>query len=231
MRMIGILGGMSWESSAHYYALINRAVRAQLGAPHSARILMHSFDFGEIAALQAAGEWERLGLIMAEAGRALEAGGADGLVLATNTMHKLAPAIEAACTIPLLHIADAAAARIKADGLDRLALLGTAFTMEEAFYRDRLAQDHGLEILIPDAEARAQVHRVIYEELIAGTICEASRAAYRGIIARMIARGAQGIILGCTEIMLLIDQSDSAAPLYDTTALHCEAAAQFALGG
>ena len=229
MKTIGIIGGMSWESSAQYYAIINRAVRDRLGAPHSARILLHSLDFGEIAALQAAGEWERLGTIMAASARALEAGGADCIVIATNTMHKLAPEVEATCTLPLLHIADATGAAIIAHGLTRVALLGTAFTMEQDFYHARLANRYGLEVIVPGAEDRAKVHRIIYDELVAGEVRSSSRSAYRDIIARLAEQGAQGVILGCTEIMLLIDQSDSPVPLFDTTSLHALAAVEFAL--
>lgn len=229
MKTIGIIGGMSWESSAQYYTIINRAVRDRLGSPHSARILLNSLDFGEIAALQAAGDWERLGAIMAASARALEAGGADCIMIATNTMHKLVPEVEAATSLPLLHIADATGAAIIAQGLTRVALLGTSFTMEQDFYRARLADRYGLEVIVPGAKDRAEVHRVIYDELVAGEVHAASRATYRDIIARMAEYGARGVILGCTEIMLLIDQSDSPVPLFDTTSLHALAAVDFAL--
>ncbi|MHA7819297.1 MAG: aspartate/glutamate racemase family protein [Erythrobacter sp.] len=229
MKNIGIIGGMSWESSAQYYAIINRAVRDRLGPSHSASILMHSLDFGPIAALQKAGEWEQLGAIMADSARALEAGGADCVLIATNTMHKLADDVEAACDLPLLHIADATAVAIRDQGFARVALLGTAFTMEQDFYRARLADKHGLEVIIPEAKDRADVHRVIYEELIAGKVVDTSRQAYRAVIARLVDEGAQGIILGCTEIGLLVDQSDSPVPIFDTTELHALAAADFAL--
>ncbi|MEO0698341.1 MAG: aspartate/glutamate racemase family protein [Pseudomonadota bacterium] len=229
MRKIGILGGMSWESSAQYYALINRAVRDRLGPAHSARILMHSLDFGPIAALQEAGDWEQLSDILVESAEALEAGGADCLLLATNTMHKLAPDIEASVDLPLLHIADAAADAACAEGLTRVALLGTAFTMEEDFYRERLEEHHGLDVLIPEAEDRADIHRIIYDELIAGEVLDASRDTYREVIARLVEAGAGGVILGCTEIGLLVSQADSAVPIFDTTHLHAMAAVDFAL--
>ena len=229
MKTIGIIGGMSWESSAQYYALINRAVRDRLGAPHSAKILMHSLDFGEVERLQHAGDWDALGDMMDASARALDAGGADCIVLATNTMHKLAERIERASSLPLIHIADPTAAAIRAAGLSRVGLLGTAFTMEQAFYRGRLEREHGMDVLIPESRDRAEVHRVIYEELVAGKVCDASKAAYREVIARLVDQGAQGIILGCTEIMLLVGEKDSAVPLFDTTTLHATASADFAL--
>ncbi|BDW81716.1 aspartate racemase [Erythrobacter sp. Dej080120_24] len=229
MKTIGIIGGMSWESSAQYYAIINRAVRDRLGPSHSAKILLHSLDFGPIAALQAAGEWDRLGEIMADSASALEAGGADCIVIATNTMHKMADRVEAATALPLLHIADATGEAIRAEGHARVALLGTGFTMEQDFLKARLAERHGLEIIIPDAEDRGEVHRVIYEELIAGKILKSSRDAYCGIITRLSARGAQAVIFGCTEIGLLLSSDDSLLPVFDTTWLHARAAAEFAL--
>ena len=189
---------------------------------------MLSHDFGEIAALQRAGEWDQLSQIMCDSAAALKAGGADCVVICTNTMHKLAPQMEAACDLPLIHIADPVAEAIKDKGLNKIALLGTAFTMEQDFYRGRLSDLHGLEVIVPDTDDRAEVHRVIYDELVSGKVLETSRAAYRDIIARLAARGAQGVILGCTEIMLLIDQSDSAVPLFDTTGLHAAAATRFA---
>ncbi|WP_298193179.1 aspartate/glutamate racemase family protein [Novosphingobium sp.] len=230
MKTLGLIGGMSWESSAEYYRMINEGVRAALGPKASARLVLWSFDFAEIAALQAAGNWRALDALMVDAARRLEAAGAEALVICTNTMHKCVPEIEAASTLPLLHIADPTAAALKADGHTTVALLGTAFTMEQAFYRARLEERHGLEVLIPEAEDRAEVHRVIYEELVAGRIEPASREAYRGVIARLVARGATAVILGCTEIMLLVGPEDSAVPLYDTTRLHAEAATRLALG-
>lgn len=229
MKTIGIIGGMSWESSARYYAIINRAVRNRLGPSHSASILLHSLDFGPIAALQAQGEWDELGEIMADSARALEAGGADCVLIATNTMHKLAEAVEEACDLPLIHIADCTADAVCEKGITRIALLGTAFTMEQRFYRERLEEHHGLEVIVPGSPDRETVHRVIYEELIGGEVLDQSREAYRDIIARLVEEGAQGVILGCTEIGLLIDQSDSPAPIFDTTQLHALAAADFAL--
>jgi aspartate racemase len=230
LKTLGLIGGMSWESSAEYYRLINQGVREQLGPTASARLVLWSFDFAEIAALQAAGQWRALDALMVDAARRLEAAGAEALVICTNTMHKSAPEIEAACPLPLLHIADPTAEALKAGGHTRVALLGTAFTMEQAFYRARLEERHGLEVLIPEAEDRALVHRVIYEELVAGRIEEASREAYRAVIARLVARGATAVILGCTEIMLLVGPEDSAVPLFDTTRLHAEAAVALALG-
>lgn len=229
MKSIGLIGGMSWESSAQYYAIINREVRDRLGAPHSAKVLMQSLDFGEIERLQHDGKWDALGDRMADSAMALEAGGADMIVLCTNTMHKLADRIEAASKLPFLHIADPTAEAIKRQGMSRIGLLGTAFTMEQDFYRGRLESEHGLEVLIPADADRAEVHRVIYEELVAGEVKESSRGAYRDIIARLVERGAQGVILGCTEIMLLVDEEDSAVPLFDTTTLHALAAVDAAL--
>lgn len=229
--LIGLIGGMSWESSAQYYRLINEAARERLGGVASARTLMWSFDFAEIERLQHAGRWPELSRRLADAARALEAGGADFLVLCTNTMHREAEAIEAAVRIPLLHIADPTGEAITAAGLSTVGLLGTAFTMEHDFYRGRLEAKHGLTVLTPDAEDRAVVHRIIYEELVAGRVLDASRDAYRAVIARLVERGAQAIILGCTEIMLLIGQADSPVPVFDTTTLHAMAAVERAMAG
>lgn len=229
MRTLGLIGGMSWESSAQYYRLINEGVRAARGATASARCLLWSFDFSEIEALQHAGDWVRLEALMCDAARRLAGAGAEALVICTNTMHLMADAVEAAAGVPLLHIADPTGAAIRAAGIGRIGLLGTAFTMEQGFYKDRLAQRHGLDVLVPDAEDRALVHRVIYEELVSGVIREESREAYRQVIARLVERGAAGVILGCTEIMLLVSQSDSAVPLFDTTTLHAQAAVDLAL--
>jgi aspartate racemase len=228
--LIGLLGGMSWESSVEYYRLINEGVRDRLGGVASARTLMWSFDFARIEALQHAGDWDALAGEMAEAARTLQRGGADFLVLCTNTMHRCAGAIEAAVDIPLLHIADPTAAAIQAAGLTKIGLLGTAFTMEQAFYRGRLEETFGLEVLTPDAHDRAAVHDIIYRELVAGQVLDASREIYRAVIQRLVDRGAQGIILGCTEIMLLIGAADSPVPVFDTTTLHAEAAVERALG-
>jgi len=228
--LVGLIGGMSWESSAQYYRLINEGVRDRLGGVASARTLMWSFDFARIEALQHAGDWDALAGELAQAARALERGGADLLVLCTNTMHRCAPAIEAAVAVPLLHIADPTAQAIQAAGLTRVGLLGTAFTMEQDFYRGRLEQRFGLEVLVPEAEDRAAVHGIIYRELVAGQVVDASREVYRAVIERLVARGAQAVILGCTEIMLLIGQADSPVPIFDTTTLHAEAAVERALG-
>lgn len=229
MRTIGLIGGMSWESSAEYYRMINTAVKERLGGLHSARSLMLSVDFAAIEAMQMAGRWDEAGDALAEAARSLERGGADCVVLCTNTMHKVADAITAAVGIPLIHIADATAAAIRASGIGRVGLLGTRFTMEEPFYKGRLAERHGLEVLVPAADDRAVVNRVIYEELCLGVVRPDSRAQYRAAMARLVERGAEGIILGCTEITLLVDASDSAVPLFDTTRLHALAAVEFAL--
>ncbi|MDB5959528.1 MAG: putative aspartate racemase [Massilia sp.] len=228
--IIGLIGGMSWKSSAEYYRLINEGVRDRLGGLHSARCLMWSFNFADIEALQRADRWSEAAALMVDAAQRLERAGADFLVIATNTMHIAAPQIEAAVKLPLLHIADPTAERIKAAGLRRVGLLGTAFTMEQDFYRGRLVKQHGLDMLVPDDADRATVHRIIYEELVQGKIVDASREAYRQVIERLIARGAEAIILGCTEIMLLVGEQDSAVPLYDTTGLHAQAAVERALG-
>jgi aspartate racemase len=228
-QVIGLIGGMSWKSSAEYYRLINEGVRTRLGGLHSARCLMWSFDFADIEALQRTDRWDEAAVLMVDAAQRLERGGADFLVIATNTMHIAAPQVQAATSLPLLHIADPTAERIKAAGLRRVGLLGTAFTMEQDFYKGRLAQEHGLEVLVPEAPDRATVHRIIYEELVQGQIRDASRHAYRKVIERLVARGAEAIILGCTEIMLLVAAEDSPVPLFDTTGLHAEAAVARAL--
>ncbi len=228
-KVIGLLGGMSWESSAEYYRIINRLVRDRLGGLHSARCLMWSFDFAEVEALQHRGDWEGATALMIEAARRLERGGADFIVICTNTMHRMAEAVQAAIGIPILHIADPTAERIRAAGIGRIGLLGTAFTMEGEFYRGRLVDRHGLEVLVPEAADRATVHRIIYDELVQGRIEPASREEYRQVIARLVARGAGAVILGCTEIMLLVRPSDSAVPLFDTTLIHAEAAVEQAL--
>jgi aspartate racemase len=230
MKTLGLIGGMSWESSAEYYRLINQGVRDALGPMHSAQLLMWSFDFAEIAALQAAGDWDTLTTRMIAAARRLEQSGADIVMICTNTMHRCAPDIEAAIGIPLLHIADPAGAAIRAGGFARVGLLGTQFTMEQAFYRVRLADHHGVDVIVPDAADRATVHRIIYDELVAGRIEPASQEAYRGVIRRLAERGAEAVVLGCTEIMLLIGPEDSPVPLFDTTALHAKAAVAAALG-
>lgn len=220
---IGMLGGMSWESSAEYYRLANELVRERMGGLHSARVLLASVDFAGIEALQAAGDWDEAGRILADAARDLEAGGAGLLVLCTNTMHRVAGQVAAAVGIPLLHLADVTAQAVIRAGLSTVGLLGTAFTMEQGFYRDRLA-GHGLTVLVPPPADRAEVHRVIYDELCLGQIREESRQIYRDVIVRLCQAGAQGVVLGCTEIELLISAPDSPVPVFPTTRLHVEAA-------
>jgi len=228
--VIGLLGGMSWESSAEYYRLANQLVRDRLGGLHSARLVLASVDFADVERLQVAELWEEAGQLLGEVAHGVEAAGAEMLLLCTNTMHKVADQVQAAVSIPLLHLADATAAAVRLDGLSTVGLLGTAFTMEQDFYRDRLA-GHGLHVLVPDAADRAVVHRIIYEELCLGVVREASRQAYRRVIERLVAAGAEGVILGCTEIELLVGAADSSVPVYPTTRLHVEAAVTAALGG
>ena len=229
MKTIGLIGGMSWESTVPYYQDINRAIGARLGGLHSAKIVLYSVEFQEIERLQHAGRWDEAGVILAEAARAVRRAGADVIVLCTNTMHKVAPQIEAAVDVPFLHIADATAVRVKAAGVARIGLLGTRFTMEESFYRGRLESQHGLEVLVPPEDERTLVHRVIYEELCLGQVREDSRRAYQHIVAGLVARGAEGVILGCTEIGLLLRPEDAPVPLFDTGRIHAEAAVEFAL--
>jgi len=228
-KLIGLIGGMSWESSAEYYRIVNREMRARLGGAHSARSLMLSVDFANIERLQHEGDWAALTAEMIAAARALERGGADFLVICTNTMHRTADDVAASVGIPLLHIADPTAERIKAAGHSRIGLLGTAFTMEQDFYKGRLNERFGLDVLVPGAADRAVVHEIIYKELVVGEVRSASRDAYRRVIANLVARGAQAIILGCTEIMLLVTEDDSAVPLFDTTTIHATAAVDLAL--
>ena len=220
---------MSWESTATYYRLINEGVKERLGGLHSAKLVLYSVDFQEIEALQRRGDWEAAGTALAQAGRSLQAAGADFLVIATNTMHKVAPAIAAEIAIPILHIADATAAAVKAQGLQTVGLLGTQFTMEQAFYKERLTEMQGLTVLVPEAGDRAIIHRIIYDELCLGQIEPSSREAYLAIINQLQQQGAEGIIAGCTEITLLIHQTDLSIPLFDTTALHAAAAVDYAL--
>ena len=229
MKTIGLIGGMSWESTVPYYRRINELVNERLGGLHSARLVLLSVDFAEIAAMQEAAEWDEAGRVLADAGRSVEAAGADFVVLATNTMHKVAPAIEAAIAVPLLHIADTTGDAVAAAGIGTLGLLGTRFTMEEEFYRTRLEERHGLAVLVPDATDRDFVNRTIYTELCCGILSEESRDAFRAIIARLVERGAGGIVLGCTEIPLLVGAADSAVPLFDTGELHVRAAVERAL--
>ena len=229
MKCIGLLGGMSWESTVSYYQALNRGVRAQLGGLHSARVLLNSVDFAGIERLQHAGDWPATARLLAAEARKLQDGGADFLLIGTNTMHKVAPEIEAAIDIPLLHIADATAAKLRADGITRVGLLGTRFTMEQDFYKGRLQERFGLAVLVPDEAGRERVHRIIYDELCLGEIRESSRAEYLAIIAELAAAGAEAVILGCTEIALLVGDARAAVPLYDTTAIHAEAAVALAL--
>lgn len=229
MKTIGLLGGMSWESTVPYYRQINEAVKARLGGLHSAKIILYSVDFGEIERLQHRGEWAAAGNILADAARAVERAGADCVVLCTNTMHKVAHRIEEAVGIPLIHIADPTAQAIRDAGIRRVGLLGTRFTMEQDFYRRRLSEGHGIDVLVPDTADRERVHRVIYEELCIGVIDGDSRADYRNVMARLVARGAEAIILGCTEIGMLVSANDASVPLFDTARLHAQAAAAFAL--
>ena len=229
MKTIGMIGGMSWESSIEYYRIINETVKEKLGGLHSAKSLMYSVDFAEIETLQHAGKWDEATLAMIAAARHLEAGGADFVVICTNTMHKMADEVEAPIGIPLLHIADATADAIKSQGLSKIGLLGTKFTMEEDFYRGRLVEKHGLEVIIPDAEDREIVHHVIYGELVLGEIKTESLEQYKNVIEKLIAAGAQGIILGCTEIGLLVKDEDSRVSLFDTTYIHAVAAVEMAL--
>jgi aspartate racemase len=229
MKTIGLIGGMSWESTLPYYREINERVRTRLGGLHSARIVLYSVDFHEVERMQHAGQWHEAGELLAGTARAVAAAGADFIVLCTNTMHKVAPQIEAAVDIPLLHIADATAAEIGKAGLRKVGLLATGFTMEQDFYRSRLRDWHGIDVIVPEAEERALVHRVIYDELCVGVIRDDSRAAYRQIIAGLVRRGAEGIIFGCTEVGLLVSAADAPVPVFDTTAIHAERAVEFAL--
>ncbi len=230
MRTLGVLGGMSWESTAVYYRLLNQGVAQRLGGLHSAPLLLHSVDFAPVAALQAAGDWAGAAVLLGDAAQGLQRAGATGLVLATNTMHKVAEAIEAAAVLPLLHIADATGAALQAAGVQHASLLGTRFTMEDdTIVRGRLQQRFGLQVSVPDAPDRALLHRVIYEELCRGLVRDDSRAAVVALIERQRAQGARAVILGCTEIGLLIDAASSPLPVYDTTALHAGAAVAWML--
>ena len=228
-RTLGIIGGMSWESTQSYYRLINEGIKAKLGNLHSADLLIHSVDFAPIGELQAQGKWEELGDVMVNSGKRLQAAGAQGLLIATNTMHKVAEQVQAATNLPLIHIADTTANAIKQQGFTKIALLGTQFTMTEDFYKQRLI-DASLQVLIPDIDARAEVHRIIYDELCQGQLLASSRQYYTQVINELAAQGAEGVILGCTEIGLLISQADSPIPVFDTTAIHAAAAVQFLLG-
>lgn len=227
-RTLGIIGGMSWESTESYYRLINEGVKAKLGGLHSADLLIHSVDFGPINTLQETGEWEALGAMMASSGKRLQAGGAQGLLIATNTMHKLFDNVKSATDLPLIHIADATIDAIKKQNLTKIALLGTQFTMTQDFYKQRLI-DAGLQVLIPAEDERAEVHSIIKQELCVGVFKDSSREYYIDVINGLTEQGAEGVILGCTEIGLLITQADSPIPVFDTTAIHAEAAVDFLL--
>ncbi|PJN36240.1 aspartate/glutamate racemase [Streptomyces sp. CB02959] len=228
MQTIGLIGGMSWESTAEYYRLLNELTRERLGGLHSAKCVLYSVDFAEIERLQVQGRWDEAGAVLAEAAGALEAAGAELLLICTNTMHKVADQVSSAVGVPLLHLADTTAEAVRGKGLRRVGLLGTAFTMEQDFYRGRLV-DHGLDVVVPNAAGRETVHRVIYEELCVGVVKEESRAAYIAVIDELIAAGAEGIVLGCTEIELLVRPQDSPVPVFPTTRLHAEAAVARAL--
>ena len=229
MKTIGLIGGMSWESSTEYYRIINETTKAKLGGLHSAKSIMYSVDFAEIEILQHQGKWGEAAQMLIDAAKNLENSGAGFIVLCTNTMHKVADDIQANVKIPLLHIADATAQLVKDSGIKKIGLLGTRFTMEEEFYKGRLSQKYGLNVNIPNAQEREIVHRVIYDELVIGEIRQHSKDQYIGIIKQMVNQGAEGVILGCTEIGLLIHKQDSQVPLFDTTRIHAEAAVEYAL--
>ncbi|MFC1555771.1 aspartate/glutamate racemase family protein [candidate division KSB1 bacterium] len=229
MKTIGLLGGMSWESSSVYYQIINREVQKKLGGVHSAKCVMYSVDFGEIEELQHAGEWDKLTQVMVDCAKSIQNAGADFLVICTNTMHKMAPEIEESTSMPILHIADAAAGVIKNSGWKKVGLLGTKFTMEQDFYSGRLQKKHGIDVIIPDENERDIVHEVIYTQLVKGIIDEGSRKQYVDIIRKLASRGAEAVVLGCTEIPLLVRQEDSPVPLLDTTTIHAESAVEYAL--
>ena len=229
MKTIGLIGGMSWESSIEYYRIVNEIAKAKLGGLHSAKSIMYSVDFAEIETLQYQGRWQEAAQVLIGAAESLESGGADFIVLCTNTMHKVADDVQAHTRIPILHIADATAQRIKESGINKIGLLGTRFTMEEDFYKNRLIQKYGLDVMIPNAQEREIVHRVIYDELVIGEIRQDSKERYLDIIERLVQGGAEGVILGCTEIGLLIHDGDCRVPLFDTTRIHAIAAVEYAL--
>ncbi|EAR62152.1 aspartate/glutamate racemase family protein [Neptuniibacter caesariensis] len=229
MKTIGLLGGMSWESTTSYYQQINRGVQKELGGLHSAKVILNSVDFVEIESLQHVGDWQGTADILIEAAKGVERAGADFVLICTNTMHKVADAIQENISIPILHIADATAEKLKADGVSKVGLLGTRFTMEQDFYKQRLTDKHGIEVVVPEAEEREVVHSVIYNELCKGLIEDPSRDRYLKIINDLYKSGAQAVILGCTEIALLVKQTDTAVKLYDTTAIHADYAVFFAL--
>ncbi|GIU22396.1 aspartate/glutamate racemase family protein [Shewanella schlegeliana] len=229
MKTIGMLGGMSWESTSSYYKAVNEGVKARLGGLHSAKVCLYSVDFAEIERLQHAGKWQETVDILSAAAKNVAAGGADFLLICTNTMHKVADEIQAQLSIPILHIADATAAKLLANGVTKVGLLGTRFTMEQDFYKSRLINQFGIDVIVPNEADRDVVHHVIYEELCRGVINPSSKQQYLDIVNDLHAQGAQAVILGCTEIALLIGQQDTQVPLYDTTAIHCEYAVNMAL--
>lgn len=229
MKTIGLIGGMSWESTIPYYRLINEGIKQHLGGLHSASLLLHSVDFHEIEACQASGEWDKAGEMLAQAALGLERAGAEGILLCTNTMHKVASHIETRCSLPFLHIADATGRAIAATGMQRVALLGTRYTMEQDFYRGRLETQFGIESIVPDEEDRARINQIIFEELCLGTFSDASRHYYLSVIDKLAKQGAQGVIFGCTEIGLLVPAEESPIPVFDTTAIHAVDAVEFML--
>jgi aspartate racemase len=229
MKTIGLIGGMSWESSIEYYRIVNETAKAKLGGLHSAKSIMYSVDFAEIETLQHQGKWHEAAQVLIGVAKSLESGGAGFIVLCTNTMHKVANDIQAHISIPILHIADATAQQIKDAGIDKIGLLGTRFTMEEDFYKSRLTQKYGLDVIIPNAQEREIVHRVIYDELVVGEIRQDSKERYIDIVERLVKGGAEGVILGCTEIGQLIHDEDCRVPLFDTTKIHAVAAVEYAL--
>ena len=229
MKTLGLIGGMSWESTADYYRVINEEVKARLGGLHSAKICLWSVDFAEIEVLQHQGRWAETAVLLAKAAQSLEAAGAESVLICTNTMHKVAPEVSAAVSIPLLHIADATGQVLKAEGITRVGLLGTRFTMSERFYRERLEQQFNIDVLVPDEDDQALVHRIIYDELCLGKVNEESRHAYIKVMERLTAQGAQAVILGCTEIAMLVKPEHTDIRLFDTTRIHAEAAVTFAL--
>ncbi|BET42478.1 MULTISPECIES: aspartate/glutamate racemase [Enterobacteriaceae] len=230
MKTLGLLGGMSWESTIPYYRFINEGVKARLGGLHSAKLVLHSVDFHEIEACQASGDWDKAGDMLAQAACGLEKAGAEAIVLCTNTMHKVAAHIEAACSLPFLHIADATGRAISQSGMNTVALLGTRYTMEQDFYRGRLTEKFGIATRIPDEAERERINHIIFHELCMGVFRDESRHYYQQVISRLAEQGAQGVIFGCTEIGLLLDQQNCPLPLFDTAALHAEDAVNFMLG-
>lgn len=230
MNTLGLIGGMSWESTVPYYRMINAGIKARLGGLHSAKLVLYSVDFHEIEACQAAGEWDKAGQMLADAACALQRAGAEGIVLCTNTMHKVAESITRQCPLPFLHIADGTAAVIKQAGMSQVALLGTRYTMEQDFYRGPMAAQHGIETLVPGEAERLEINRIIFEELCQGQFTDAAKVYYQQVIAGLVAQGAEGVIFGCTEIGLLLGADDCPIPVFDTTAIHAQAAVEFMLG-